>query len=40
MNPEILSDIGAISGILAVEGIVYGNGVKISRLETKVGAFL
>ena len=37
MNPEILSIIGAISGILAVAGIVYGFGVKFSRLETKVG---
>ena len=36
MNPEILSIIGAISGILAVAGIVYGFGVKFSRLETKV----
>ena len=36
MNPEILSVIGAISGILAVAGIVYGFGVKFSRLETKV----
>jgi len=36
MNPEILSIIGASSGILAVAGIVYGFGVKFSRLETKV----
>ena len=36
MNPEVLSIIGAISGILAVAGIVYGFGVKFSRLETKV----
>ena len=36
MNPELLSIIGAISGILAVAGIVYGFGVKFSRLETKV----
>jgi len=36
MNPEILSIVGAISGILAVTGIVYGFGVKFSRLETKV----
>jgi len=36
MNSEILSIIGAIAGILAVVGIVYGFGVKFSRLETKV----
>jgi hypothetical protein len=33
---EIISIIGAISGILAVAGIIYGFGVKFSRLETKV----
>ena len=36
MNIEILSIVGSISGILAVAGIVYGFGVKFSRLETKV----
>ena len=36
MNTEIISIIGAISGVLAVAGIVYGFGVKFSRLETKV----
>jgi len=36
MNPEILPIIGAVSGVLAVAGIVYGFGVKFSRLETKV----
>ena len=36
MNTEILSIVGSISGILAVVGIVYGFGVKFSRLETKV----
>ena len=33
---EIISIIGAISGVLAVAGIIYGFGVKFSRLETKV----
>ena len=36
MNTEIISIIGAISGVLAVAGMVYGFGVKFSRLETKV----
>jgi hypothetical protein len=36
MNIEVLSIVGSISGILAVAGIVYGFGVKFSRLETKV----
>ena len=33
---EIISIIGAVSGVLAVAGIIYGFGVKFSRLETKV----
>ena len=36
MSPDILPVIGAISGILAFAGIIYGFGVKFSRLETKV----
>ena len=36
MSTEIVSVIGAISGILAFAGIIYGFGVKFSRLETKV----
>ena len=36
MNTEIVSIIGAISGVLAVAGMIYGFGVKFSRLETKV----
>jgi len=36
MNTEIISIIGAISGVLAFAGIIYGFGVKFSRLETKV----
>ena len=36
MNTEIVSIIGAVSGVLAVAGIIYGFGVKFSRLETKV----
>jgi len=34
---ELISIIGALSGILAVAGLIYGFGVKFSRLETKVG---
>ena len=34
---EFISIVGALSGILAVAGIIYGFGVKFSRLETKVG---
>jgi hypothetical protein len=36
MSTEIVSIIGAISGVLAFAGIIYGFGVKFSRLETKV----
>ena len=36
MSTEVISIIGAISGVLAVAGIIYGFGVKFSRLETKV----
>ena len=37
MSSEILSIIGASTGILAIAAIIYGFGVKFSRLETKVG---
>ena len=36
MSPEFLSIVGASTGILAIAAIIYGFGVKFSRLETKV----
>lgn len=36
ISTEIISIVGATSGVLAFAGIIYGFGVKFSRLETKV----
>ena len=36
MTAEIISIIGATSGVVAVAGMIYGFGVKFSKIETKV----